>query len=229
MIFFVGFLCIFNVIMWIVFLKKFKNLFTTDDTIQNAKEQINKILQDLNNQTARNISLIEDRCSKMKALNAEAEKKIKLLNNLESNSVAMQTFKQELNNAQKTASDGVKKNVSRAASKYSSNSKDSYVSLTKNGANYVEASSQSTLFDDVEKESKPRFEVIDDGSSNKIQEIPVVTPNVVYSDNPIKKSVNIKLKIVELYNQGLTIEDISAQLGISTGEVQFAVDLNRNF
>ena len=75
-------ICIFNVVMWIVFLRHFKNLFTTEDIISGTKDEVNKILMDLDRQTERNLMLMDNSISKMKSLNAEIDKKLKLLDDL---------------------------------------------------------------------------------------------------------------------------------------------------
>ena len=53
-------ICIFNVVMWIVFLRHFKNLFTTEDIISGTKDEVNKILMDLDRQTERNLMLMDN-------------------------------------------------------------------------------------------------------------------------------------------------------------------------
>ena len=75
-------ICIFNVVMWIVFLRHFKNLFTTEDIISSTKDEVNKILMDLDRQTERNLTLMDNSISKLKSLNAEIDKKLKLLDEM---------------------------------------------------------------------------------------------------------------------------------------------------
>ena len=54
----VVFLCIFNVVMWMVFLWKFKKLFTTDNVIEETRVQYNNLIADMNKNTHNNIVVI---------------------------------------------------------------------------------------------------------------------------------------------------------------------------
>ena len=194
--------------MWIVFLKKFKNLFTTDDVIQNAKNQINDILKDLNINTSRNLTLIDERCNKLKALNAEADKKIKLLTSIEEKNAALESFHTEMkNNSSNTPK------ISKVADKYSSNMKKEPVKAV-----IEKEPVQNTLFDEAEKEVKTRFEVVSTGSAS--------APTVTYSENQIKSKKDWTVQALEMYENGFGIDEIAAKLERSNTEVQFFLTMN---
>lgn len=82
-------LAVFNIFAWIIILIRFKKLFSTDDIIADTKESCNSILKDLNSNVDRNITLIDRRIETLASLIKDADKRIKLLSDIEkSNEVA---------------------------------------------------------------------------------------------------------------------------------------------
>lgn len=69
-------LIIFNILMWIVFLRRFRTFFSTDKIISDTREDVNKIIKDINFNTSRNIELIDDRIRQLKSVTAEAERRL---------------------------------------------------------------------------------------------------------------------------------------------------------
>lgn len=69
-------LIIFNILMWIVFLRKFRAFFSTDKIISDTREDVNKIIKDINSISSRNIELIDDRIRQLKSVTAEAERRL---------------------------------------------------------------------------------------------------------------------------------------------------------
>lgn len=236
LVFLIVTLCLFNISLWIVFIIRFKKLFNTDNIIENTKESVNKILIDLNNNTARNISLIEDRISKLKLLVAEADKKIKLLSEQELGTAALKDFRNQIaSNSKgayptKYAADAYGKNKNRKTSGINA---ESSVVLTKTGENAIEKQSsvQNTLFD--ESESKNFEKIIDTkasitvtGTGASYAEIPVIAPKVYVSEEPIKAKTGLKQQIVDMFEKGYEIEQIASELSCSPLEVQFALTLD---
>ena len=72
-------LTLFNIIMWIVFAAKFNKKFSTDDIIIKTRQQLNSMLSDINRNADRNINLINDRIKELKAVTAEAERRLSVL------------------------------------------------------------------------------------------------------------------------------------------------------
>lgn len=252
MTFFVGFLCVFNVVMWVIFLVKFKKLFTTEDTIQNAKVQMNNILKDLNKQTSDNLSLLEDKYQKLRLLISEADRKLKMLNDAEIKTAALGQLKTQVNETvkktapinrrgidlyasnmqfQKSENSISKMNFNPADELPSENDK---ISLTESGEDYIQAEQQHLLFevinpDEVEEkiiDTNTPLNVSYEGGS--YAGIPVVKPSSFvpeqpYDENSLESEKNLKDKICDLYDCGLEIEKIANNLGISLEEVQWAL------
>lgn len=73
------FAVLFNISMWIVFFRKFNAFFSTDKIIEETNEKAKEIIKNINFNAGRNIDLIEDRIKQLKAVTAEAERRIIIL------------------------------------------------------------------------------------------------------------------------------------------------------
>lgn len=88
--FLLGSITIINIILWLIFLLKFKKLFSTDDIISKTRDELNSLIKDINNNTQRDITLVDDRIKQLKAVVAEADRRL--------NAVREQTKKEQLEN-----------------------------------------------------------------------------------------------------------------------------------
>lgn len=230
--------CVFNVVMWIVFLRHFKNLFTTEDIVAGTKEEINKILMDLNRQTERNLSLMDSSISKMKSLNAEIDKKLKLLDELKTSAAGTAELTAKINSkpvsGRKIAASAYEKNK---PSKKNINSEDTVV-LTRTGEQLSVEPLQTTLFNEKSDFSQDKKDEIPvntdihvDSQGASYAQIPVVSPKVFVSEkfaDLSKTPETLKDKILKLFDQGYNAEIISKELDCSLTEVQFVLDIERN-
>lgn len=235
----VVFLVLFNLISWIVFLKKFRSLFTTDDIISKTKESLNPILSDLNRNVARNISLIDEKIAKLQSLIGEVDRKInesdrklKLIIEQEKKSVGVSTLQNKISNAKnskpihnvsKRAVSSYEREKSQTTFKFSS---DDTVELTSEAKNKFNKSTDSSLFDDEKTnliDTRADVTVTEDGS---YAAIPIVTPEVfVPEKTENSKKTDLKSKILELYELGYSVKQIADELSCSMTEIQFAIDL----
>ena len=69
-------LCVVNVLLWAVLLSRFSRLFSTDDIIRRTRDEMTKMVSDINNNADRDISLIDDKISELRKIADEAELKI---------------------------------------------------------------------------------------------------------------------------------------------------------
>ena len=82
---------------------------------------------------------------------------------------------------------------------------------------------QKSLFDDNSPiETVANVTVNPDGTS--YAGIPIVMPTVFATDTPVQLKDDLKSRIVRLYEQGKSIDEIAAELSCSTTEVQFVID-----
>lgn len=219
--------------MWIVFLRHFKNLFTTDDIINSTKEEINKILMDLNRQTERNLTLLDNSMAKAKALCAETDKKVKFLSELEEKSLnaAEMNSKFSLSKNKRSAVSAYEKNKSR----HKVDSEDTVV-LTREGEQFSVQPMQVKLFNEkpeyLSKENTDIFPVNNEIHVNtngaSYAEIPLVSPEVYFPDKTVdlsKGPEDLKTKILKFFDQGYSVDTITKELGCSNTEVQFVLTL----
>ena len=94
------------------------------------------------------------------------------------------------------------------------------------------AVNQQSLFDEEtpKSEIEPPVEEVnvrDDGAAYK--QVPLIVTKV-YEDKPIGEKENssktLNKKVAKLYEQGLQVEEIAAELNCSISEVQFIIDLS---
>ena len=222
----VVFLCIFNVVMWMVFLWKFKKLFTTDNVIEETRVQYNNLIADMNKNTRNNIVVIEDRIRSLKALVSDAEKKIKILNDIEKKGYALNEFHEAISGkksgvTEKKVVDAYKK--SKGASNIELDS--SVVLSGKARIKSDESEGQGSLFDDGNRTIDTTAKVNVNSKGESWAAVPVVVPKVFVPENPIPRKKDRMAQIVRMYDSGMTAEEIAEELSLTDMEVQFALSL----
>ena len=232
-------LILINLGLWFIFLIKFKSLFSTDDVIEKTRSEMEKLVKDINHNAETNINLIEDRIRKLKSIVKESDLKL-------------QQIETRLSLLNKQVADSLQKlpkknafpvNEKEAASKYIKNrfeNGNASYSVTKDGLKY--ADKQKTLFDEENQnpmiDTKVQMNVNSSGDS--YAEIPLVEPrgfefevisqnqnsnqNQNQNQNLEESSVDLKEKVIQLYNQGEPLEQIAQKLSLSPAEVQFVLD-----
>lgn len=214
MAFLVSFLVVFNILAWVVFLRNFKKLFTTEDVIGKAKSEINRIVIDLNANAERNISIIDDKINRLRALIAEAEKKIKLLDDINTKTAALNDFRVKM---EKSARKNIlpEKNYLKAAE----------LPNLENAENLQEGV-QSTLFDEVSSLNE-QVRIQNNNSAAAYSRETIASPevSVLGSSLKVRSKSDLKDSIISLFDAGFSVEEIAAKLNCSTTEVSFALSL----
>lgn len=232
---FLIFLCLFNILMWIVFLKKFKALFTADDILESTKEKMNRIISDMNRNVDRDITVVNDVISRLDSARNDAEKAMKLMSEMEKKSVALSEFKSKVSARTEKLSPysaKVEKSYEKHKSRVSLDRKNvsdrQTVSITQEGERQIgKEPLQNTLFDEraAPINTVAEVSVMEDGAS--YAEIPVVVPEVFVSDTPVvtHSKEDLKTRIIRMYDLGYSPDDIVHQLDCSMTEVQFVLTL----
>lgn len=207
--------------MWLFFLSKFKRLFSTDDLINSTKEELNKIIRDLNRNVDTSITVSDNAASRLSELIVEAEKKIKLLADLEKQGIGLSELNKQLY-SEKEAESAYKKNSrKRISTSYS------VVPDKNTQTKPTQDESQKSLFDEENSllNKETTVHVQSDGAA--YASIPLISPKVYKNESPLKinRHDNLKKDIIKLYDLGNSIEDIATELSCSTTEVQFALTL----
>lgn len=221
--------------MWIVFLRNFKKLFTTEDIVESTKNEMENILKDFNRQTERNLSLLDNSISRIKYLNADAEKKIKVLSEMERSQLEVADFHKKITQGKPSPAGG-NHNAKQAVSAYektrNSSSKknisiDDTVVLTREGEQLTVQPMQQTLFSE-KPEIPVNSDMIMDSHGASYTEIPVVTPDVYVPEQLVslsKAPEDLNQKILRMYDQGYEPDAIATELSCSVTEVQFVLSV----
>ena len=224
-----------NLLLWLVFLVRFKKLFSADDIMTKFRDGMENLLKDAERGTALSINVIDEKIRESKAIVAEAERKLALLRHELQSFEKGAAFQAQLNlqSGAALASQGLEKPAakrgrakaaakpaakasaksasSRAAAAYKQNElpgEDEAYALT----GLFKENAQKSLFD------APQITVNQNGDA--YGRIPVVS----MSENPIKPKKPFKRRVRELADLGKTVEEIATETNHSTTEVQLVLD-----
>lgn len=227
-----------NIVLWIVMLVKFRKLFSTDDIITRTRKEMNSLVRDINNNASRNIDLLENRIEKLRALIGEADKKISLIEGELAKQNTAAALQHQIKPSHKKASIG-KTPAQRAVEKYkvAAGTKFSHESyeLTAEGEAYRNDFSeqgslfvQSTQADSMAQNKLPETQVTVSEDGAATAQVPVILPKIYFAEDQITASKkSFDETVLELYDNGYSVEEISKKLSCSTTEVLFVIDLNR--
>ena len=212
-----------NIALWIVFAVRFKRLFSADDVIEKTKAEMDNMIRDINNNTVRAIDIIDDRTKRLKRLIEEADKRIALAQSEEAKKKSLSALRDMLDKktvpeASRRAANTYKKNAPRSRP-----APDASYAVTGEGEALTEM--QHSLFDDKREEvhTKAEMNVMGDGTS--YAKVPVIKPDVYFSETPVVPKKNFTKQVLEMSEMGLTIEQIAKQLSCSKTEVQMILDM----
>ena len=212
-----------NIALWIVFTVRFKRLFSADDVIEKTKAEMDNMIRDINNNTVRAIDIIDDRTKRLKRLIEEADKRIALAQSEEAKKKSLSALRDMLDKktvpeASRRAANTYKKNAPRSRP-----TPDASYAVTGEGEVFAEM--QHSLFDDKREEvhTKAEMNVMGDGTS--YAKVPVIKPDVYFSETPVVPKKNFTKQVLEMSEMGLTIEQIAKQLSCSKTEVQMILDM----
>ena len=236
-------ICIINIILWIIFLVKFKKLFSTDKIIDTTTEKMNRLVKEIDNATDRDLSLTKESTKRMKELLDEADQKMELFREAGQRLREMIAEAERLTRkaetkspiynpnievikAKPTPAQPVRKNID-AYIHYSSGYKKEN-QIDSESTYRVTTPEQQELFTEESSITDTVTNVTQDGAAYK--EVPLIITKV-YEEKPIdsenkNKKKNITKEVQELYNNGLTVEQIANRLSCSITEVQLIIDIN---
>ncbi|MFA6936664.1 MAG: hypothetical protein WCQ67_00370 [Treponema sp.] len=190
-------LCLINILLWIILAIKFKKIFSTEEIIQKTRDELNKMLADVNRNADRNITLIDEKIKELKSVTAEADRHLKIAKlELEKNFIA-EDFQSKINATKQ-------------------NNKINPVNQANIAKIYQKEQSQGELF----SSSEPK------GDIEKSVKIPIIAPQIYMADKPIQPKKTFNEQVKEKYDRGESIEEIAADLDRSTQEVEIALEFS---
>lgn len=212
-----------NVALWVIFLIRFKRLFSPDDVIEKTRAEMDNMIRDINNNTVRAIDIIDDRKKQLNRLIEEADRRIALARSEEAKKISVSALrdtldKKAVSEVSRRAANTYKKNAPRSRP-----APDASYAVTGEGEAISEK--QHSLFDDRQEEvrTKTEMNVMRDGTS--YAKVPVIKPDVYFSETPIVPKKNFTKQVLEMAEMGLAIEQIAKQLSCSKTEVQMILDM----
>ena len=212
-----------NVALWVIFLIRFKRLFSPDDVIEKTRAEMDNMIRDINNNTVRAIDIIDDRKKQLNRLIEEADRRIALARSEEAKKISVSALrdtldKKAVSEVSRRAANTYKKNAPRSRP-----APDASYAVTREGEAISER--QHSLFDDRQEEvrTKTEMNVMRDGTS--YAKVPVIKPDVYFSETPIVPKKNFTKQVLEMAEMGLAIEQIAKQLSCSKTEVQMILDM----
>ncbi|MBM7023368.1 hypothetical protein [Treponema sp. Marseille-Q4523] len=212
-----------NVALWVIFLIRFKRLFSPDDVIEKTRAEMDNMIRDINNNTVRAIDIIDDRKKQLNRLIEEADRRIALARSEEAKKISVSALrdtldKKAVSEVSRRAANTYKKNAPRSRP-----APDASYAVTGEGEAISER--QHSLFDDRQEEvrTKTEMNVMRDGTS--YAKVPVIKPDVYFSETPIIPKKNFTKQVLEMAEMGLAIEQIAKQLSCSKTEVQMILDM----
>ncbi|MBR6193528.1 MAG: hypothetical protein IKQ66_05145 [Treponema sp.] len=89
-------ICVFNLVMWLLAIVRFRKVFSTDDIVQKTRDELDKMMMDINRNAERNVDLIEDRIRKLKEISAETDRHIEILRGELANTEKSKSFQSRM-------------------------------------------------------------------------------------------------------------------------------------
>lgn len=247
MLYFIIFISLINIVLWIVFLIRFKKLFSTDAIIEKTRYQLNNLMKDIDNATDRDIQLAEETSKRLQNAVKEAEMKMNLfaeaserlrgmiaeadkINKLSNHN---NSLFQDFNKISTT-----KPVTSRNVNSYLKNSgKKEKKTVDPEAVYEVSIEKQPELFDSVEDNvtlniKNPDVTIVtEEGAAFK--EVPLISTKVL-DEVPVQQDIgtmprkknSLSKNVQNLYKEGYSVEEIASKLSCSITEVQFIIDMN---
>ena len=211
-------LCFVNLLLWFLFFKKFKKIFSTDDIIENTRTELNRMILDVNRNAERNITLIESKISDLKAIISQADSHVSLLKSEIEKNIMADNYKSKV----KSVISSSPANPSYKVNAYIKNSGPGQQSLFQTeiaGAADTIRTEEKT-YNDVATENTGYLNEAQKHMEN------VHIANVHVAEEPIVMKKSFNQEVNERYMKGESVEEIAASLSRSVTEVQFALDMN---
>lgn len=220
-----------SIILLLIVLVKFKKEYSTDAIIEKTKSQMNRVIMDVNNNANRDLELINESTRRTRALINEADKKMEAFKEA---TERLRTMIAEADKVSKKGSrtlayseiDGLA-NIKPVG--YAETKKEIEIDPDTSFELSNPMKQQQFSFDESENNTnsllKDETKVTNDGAAYK--EVPLIITKI-YNDKAMEvkqSSQPLNQKVEKLFQQGMQIDEIAAELSCSIAEVQFIIDM----
>ncbi|MBO4533048.1 MAG: hypothetical protein J5726_05050 [Treponema sp.] len=227
MLFFVISVLLVNIILWIVFLVRFKNLFSTDGIIEKTEQKMNQFVHEIDLAADRDTYLAKETTNRIKSLLEEADRKMELFKEATSRLRDMIAEADRINKGKSYINPALTKPKIDPDSAYEVNIKAEQGSLFDQSEPAKPEKKADTYKPPVKPIQKNETNVTEDGAA--YHEIPLIITKV-YDEEPktmtpeeIKKNMNHLVR--KMFDEGKSVEEIAKKLNCSITEIQFIIDL----
>lgn len=216
------------IILMVVILVRLKNIFSTQALVEKTRKQMNRMIADINNNARMDMELINEATKRTRALINEGDKKMEAFRE------ATQRLRDMIAEAE-IASNKSRKSVVFERNPLpeippvgSKKKMNPYIDPESSYAVVKTESHQQSLFEENEISEtvlKDETKVTQEGAAYK--EVPLIITKV-YNDKTIDNKNAVKSlpgKVEKLFNSGMDVEEIAAELSCSISEVQFIIDM----
>lgn len=242
-------LCVFNLVMWLLAIVRFRKIFSTDDIIEKARHELNNMMMEINRNAERNISLIEDRIQKLKEVTEETDRHIEILRGELKSVENTKVFQSRLLG-------GVEPKPAAPVAKKTRTSAKKVAAKVEESNELFDEKNLVALQEKTPSEPKPRGPLAmyqreqsiskkpaeRDSFSQEIDEIVKKSsfqvenqesrakknssgPEIVVAENLIKPKKSKKDQVRDLAATGMTVDEIAQQLKTTTTEVEFILEM----
>ena len=187
-----------NLTLWFVFFARFKKTFSAEVMLHDIKDEVNKLLIEINRTTDQNLTLIDSRIRDLKALTDAADKRLHFLQTEQKERAREDRILQKLSGD--AAADSKTKQAARK-----------YRSMQKN----ADDESDVQLSIDFEAYRVPEEFGEPAGPAERAE------PEVISGP---KNETTVEKSVMRFYEDGMAVDDISKRLKLPIAQVQFIVD-----
>ena len=209
-------LCVFNVVMWIAFLVHFKKLFSTDEILTKAREELHSVLLEINANTDRNITLVAEARRSLKEEAAAVESHLKEATQEAERRLAALEKGLAQSDGKRALTEQLEAASPKPERKKTAQPRAKRLHALPPEQKYMQEQLRGPLFTTTPPDSPEQPETQPDSG----------VPVIVRAPDPITVQKDYKVQVRELAAQGMTVDEIAAALGRSTQEIKFTLEFS---
>ena len=210
--------------MWIVFAFKFKKIFSTEETVEEVRKNINELEKALYQNFTKVMDLAEEKIKKLRSFSAEAERRIqeyKLIVSEEAEAAFTETIEKTVTRGRGKTSKKEKEHIGQAELPLLNQGGSAKRPAVSPYAASYEKNKGDSVFAISEKARKELSR-----PESSVKKVPIVQPEIYMTDKPIESKKSFRTKVKELKAKGLDDEEIAAMLKRSIQEVRFSLEIS---
>ena len=209
-----------NIILWIVFLIRFKRLFSTDKIIEKTEQKVNHFIKEIDMAADRDTYLAKETTKRIQNMLDDADRKMELFKEATSRLRDMIAEADKINKGQKYTFKTVVDPESAYEVKINNKKPEQGNLFEQSNDTYSPPSKAKSI-------QKNETVVTQDGAA--YHEIPLIITKV-YDEQPRKMSEEEKKKrmpelVRKMFADGATAEEIAQKFNCSITEIQFIIDM----